>query len=233
MKNYLLIGAGSDIATQTAHILKNEGVALYGTTRNLTEIDDQLFDHTLEIDPVNDDFPKDFLPEQLDGMVYFPGTVNLKPFKMLKDKDFNEDLGINLFGLIKALRWVLPALTRSEKASVVMFSTVAVAQGMPYHSSIATAKGAVEGLAKSLAAEYAPKIRFNCIAPSLTETKLVERLVNSEEKKTASRDRHPLRAIGDATDMAEATAFLLSSKSKWMTGQVLGIDGGISSLRVK
>jgi 3-oxoacyl-[acyl-carrier protein] reductase len=168
MKNYLLIGAGSDIATQTAHILKNEGVALYGTTRNLTEIDDQLFDHTLEIDPVNDDFPKDFLPEQLDGMVYFPGTVNLKPFKMLKDKDFNEDLGINLFGLIKALRWVLPALTRSEKASVVMFSTVAVAQGMPYHSSIATAKGAVEGLAKSLAAEYAPKIRFNCIAPSLT-----------------------------------------------------------------
>jgi 3-oxoacyl-[acyl-carrier protein] reductase len=159
MKNYLLIGAGSDIAGQTAHILKNEGVALYGTTRNLTEIDDQLFDHTLEIDPVNDDFPKDFLPEQLDGMVYFPGTVNLKPFKMLKDKDFNEDLGINPFRLIKALRWVLPALTRSEKASVVMFSTVAVAQGMPYHSSIATAKGAVKDLPKVLR----PNMRRNSL----------------------------------------------------------------------
>jgi NAD(P)-dependent dehydrogenase (short-subunit alcohol dehydrogenase family) len=169
----------------------------------------------------------------LDGVAYCPGSINLKPFRSLKSDAFLDDFQINVLGAVKVLQASQKALQKAaEPSSVVLFSTVAVAQGMPYHASVAAAKGAVEGLTKSLAAEWAPSTRVNCIAPSLTDTPMAARLLNSDEKKSAAAARHPLRKIGKAEDIAALASFLLSSQSSWMTGQVIGLDGGLSSLRV-
>jgi len=171
-------------------------------------------------------------PERLDGLVYFPGTIVLKPFHRLTAEDFQRDLQVNFFGALAALQSALPALKASGNASVVLFSTVAVAQGMPMHASISAAKGAVEGLAKSLAAEWAPMIRVNVIAPSLTETPLASAFLNSELKKEAAAKRHPLQQVGQPEDIAAVVAHLLSDTSRFMTGQVLRMDGGLSSVRI-
>lgn len=171
------------------------------------------------------------LPETLHGLVYFPGTITLKPFHRLGDDDFLQDLQVNLLGAVRLLRLALPALKKAESASVVLFSTVAVRAGLPFHASIASAKGAVEGLARSLAAELAPRIRVNCIAPSLTDTPLAENLLSSEEKRAAAEKRHPLHRIGNPAENARLVAFLLGDDSGFMTGQVLRPDGGLSVLR--
>lgn len=168
------------------------------------------------------------LPEKIEGLVYFPGTVRLKPFKALKAEDFAEDFSINVQGAIQAIQAVLKKL--NENSSIVLFSTVAVQRGMNYHSSVAASKGAIEGLTRSLAAELAPKIRVNAIAPSITETKIAERFINTDEKKVNSAQRHPLKRIGKPADIANMIDFLLSHKSSWITGQILAVDGGLSSI---
>ncbi|MCK7516854.1 MAG: SDR family oxidoreductase [Ignavibacteriales bacterium] len=140
--------------------------------------------------------------------------MNLKPFKSLKIDDFQNDFEVNLLGADKSHQQIFPNLKSAEKASIVLFSTVAVQTGMPYHASIAAAKGAIEGLTRSLAAEFAPGIRVNCIAPSITNTPLAEKLLNNEAKLKASEDRHPLKRIGSAEEIAELVAFLLSDKSR-------------------
>ena len=172
------------------------------------------------------------LPEKLGGLVYCPGSISLKPFTRLNDGDFRNDLEVNLFGALRAIRAALPSLKASSTSSVVLFSTVAVAQGMAFHASIAAAKGAVEGLAKSLAAELAPKIRVNVIAPSLTDTRLAESLLSTDSKRDAAEKRHPLQAVGNPDDVATLAAFLLSDASKFITGQVMRPDGGLSSVRL-
>lgn len=171
------------------------------------------------------------LPETLHGLVYFPGTITLKPFHRLSDDDFLRDLQVNLLGAVRLMRLALPALKNAEGASVVFFSSVAVRAGLPYHASIAAAKGALEGMTRSLAAELAPRIRVNCIAPSLTDTPLAEMLLNSDEKREAAGKRHPLHRIGDPAENARLVAFLLGDDSAFMTGQVLRPDGGLSVLR--
>ncbi|MTI20335.1 SDR family oxidoreductase, partial [Fulvivirga sp. RKSG066] len=169
--------------------------------------------------------------DEVDGLVYCPGSINLKPFKALKDDDFLNDYKINVLGAAKVIKALEGKLKKSDNGSVVLFSTVAVNQGMPYHASTAAAKGAVEGLGKSLAAEYAPKIRVNIVAPSITDTPMAENLLSSDDKREKSAKRHPMNAVGDPEDLAALTAFLLSEKAKWITGQVIGIDGGMSTLR--
>jgi len=134
-------------------------------------------------------------------------------------------------GAIKSLQAVLKNLQQSEQASIVFYSTVAVQTGMPFHASVASSKGAIEGLTKSLAAEYAPKFRVNAIAPSLTDTPLADKFLNNESKLEKASERHPLKSIGSAEDIAETTCFLLSDKSKWMTGQIIHLDGGIGNLK--
>ncbi len=175
-------------------------------------------------------FP-DGLPERLEGLVYCPGSIRLQPFHRLEDQDFLADLQLNLLGAVRAIRASLPALKAADTASVVLFSTVAVTTGMPMHASIAAAKGAVEGLTRSLAAEFAPTIRVNAIAPSLTDTPLATGLLRTDRQRSAAAERHPLQRIGRPDEVAATARFLLSKDSEWMSGQILHIDGGMSSLR--
>lgn len=142
------------------------------------------------------------------------------------------DYKLQVIGAIKIIQQVLPRLKKSKNASIVLFSTVAVQTGLPFHTQVATSKGAIEGLAKALAAEFAPAIRVNCIAPSLTDTPLAAFLLNTEQKKEANALRHPLKRIGSTEDIANMAAFLLSSKAAWITGQILHVDGGMSSLKI-
>jgi len=223
-----MIGGNSGIGLATARLLQAQGHTLIAAARTpgpLAElgIPVQAFDAgapgTLE------------LPAQLDGLVYFPGSITLKPFHRLTSEDFLNDYRVNCLGAVAALQAALPALKAAPSASVVMFSTIAVAQGLAFHASIAAAKGAVEGLTRSLAAELAPKIRVNAIAPSLTDTPLAGALLNSDAKKEAAAKRHPLQLVGDPDDVAQLVAFLLSDASKFLTGQILRPDGGLSSVR--
>ena len=168
------------------------------------------------------------LPGELSGLVYCPGSINLRPFKGLKPEAFEADLKINVLGFVSCMQAVLPKLTTNS--SVVLYSTVAVKVGMPFHASVAASKGALEGLGKSLAAELAPNTRVNVIAPSITNTPLADRFLNNETKLEKSAQRHPLKRVGKAEDVASMTRFLLSDESSWMTGQIIGLDGGMSSL---
>lgn len=227
-KPILLIGGNTGIGLASARLLQTQGHRLMAAARSpeaLTQlgIPTQPFDadKAVELD----------LPDSLDGLVYFPGTISLKPFHRLTEEDFLRDFQINCLGAAEAIQAALPALKKSESASIVLFSTVAVAQGMAFHASIAAAKGAVEGLARSLAAELAPKIRVNVIAPSLTDTPLAESLLNSDARKEASAKRHPLNQVGDPEDIAQLVSFLMSDASRFMSGQVLRPDGGLSTLR--
>lgn len=170
--------------------------------------------------------------ESLDGLVYCIGSINLKPFRSLKPEQILEDLRVNYLGAFANIQENFNLLKKGDAPSVVLFSTVAVDQGMPFHSSVAGAKGAVQGLARALAAEFAPAIRVNCIAPSLTDTPLAEPLLNNDRKREAAMERHPLKRFGTVEDIAGAAAFLLSKDAAWITGQVLGVDGGLSHLKV-
>lgn len=232
MQNQVIIGASSGIGRALAQVLVNEGHRVYGTFNKTTENRPEgLTGYThLNVLDENPDFS--FLPENIDGLVYCPGAVNLKPFARIKPEDFISDYQLQLVGAVKVVQASLPKLKNSSQASVVLFSTVAVQTGFNFHSLVASSKGAVEGLTKALAAEFAPKIRVNCIAPSITNTPLAGTLLNTDEKKDANAQRHPLKKIGQPEDLANLAAFLLSEKSSWITGQVLHADGGMSSLKV-
>lgn len=170
--------------------------------------------------------------DKLDGLVYCPGSITLKPFSSLKEEHLLDDLRINYIGAFQSIQANLKLLKNGQSASVVLFSTVAVGTGMPFHASIAAAKAAVEGLTRSLAAELAPSIRVNAIAPSLTDTPLAENLLNNEKKQEAAASRHPLKRVGTAEELAATAAFLLSEGSAWVSGQIIHVDGGMSRLRV-
>ncbi len=228
MKNILLIGGSYGIGASLTKIIANDNnVIVASRTKPQDEINNVKY---LSFDALNDEIDQNELPEIIDGFVYFPGSINLRPFKGLSIDSFKQDLEINILSLIKVLKSILPRLSLSNNSSLVFLSTVAVSQGMPFHSSVATAKGAIEGLAKSLAAEYAPKMRVNVIAPSIVDTPLANRFLNNEIKIQKSAEKHPLNRVGNKEDIAETIKFLLSDKSSWMTGQILSVDGGLSTL---
>lgn len=229
-KNILLIGGSHGIGLATARILAPDHNIIIAsrTSDNLEDIQAR----HLQFDVTKDKIEDLDLPDNIDGLVYFPGSINLKPFKMLKPEAFEEEMQLNFISLVKVVQGLLPKLKKSEQASLVFFSTVAVKVGMPFHTSVAAAKGAIEGFSKALAAEYAPAFRVNVIAPSLTDTPLAEKLLSSEEKKKKMSERHPLKRVGEAEDIANLVVFLLSEKSAWMTGQTLGLDGGLSTINL-
>lgn len=227
-RNILLIGGNTGIGLATARLLVAGGNSVTAAARHPAA----LAELGIPVQPFDALAPSALeLPPVLDGLVYFPGSITLKPFHRLTAEDFLTDYGINCLGAVAAIQSALPALKAAPAASIVLFSTVAVAQGMPFHASIAAAKGAVEGLARSLAAELAPKIRVNVVAPSLTDTPLASPLLNTDAKREAAAKRHPLQRVGDPEQTAKLVAWLLSDDSGFLTGQTLRPDGGLSSVR--
>ncbi|MBL7764918.1 MAG: SDR family oxidoreductase [Chitinophagaceae bacterium] len=230
MKNFLLIGASSGIGRELALQLSAEGHMVWATWCH-NERPNEPHINYFRFDTMNEAFNPEHLPEQLDGLVYCPGSIQLKPFARLSSEIFVNDFQLNVIGAVKVIQTVLPRLKKSDRSSVVLFSTVAVQTGMTFHASVAASKGAIEGLTRSLAAELAPAINVNCIAPSLTDTPLASGLLNTSEKQLAAAQRHPLKRIGSAEEIASLAAFLLSEKSRWMTGQIIHADGGMGSLK--
>lgn len=231
MKNIVVVGAGRGIGLATVKALQSEN--LFTISRQLTNELEALNTKFYSLDAAKDDVAVlTDLPEVIHGVVYCPGSINLRPFNRLTAQDFLNDFQQNVLGAIAVIQYLLPRLKKADGASVVLFSTVAVKIGMPFHASIAAAKGAIEGLAKSLAAELATsKIRVNVIAPSLTDTPLANALLNSDEKREAAAKRHPLNSIGSADEIGQFVAFLMREDSRWITGQIIGVDGGIGSLK--
>ncbi len=186
----------------------------------------------LRADVLTDEIGADQLPNSIDGLAYCPGSINLGPIRGLKPEGMIEDFQLNAVGAVKCLQAALPAMKAAGSSSMVLFSTVAVSQGLTMHSSVAAAKGAVEGLTRSFAAELAPKIRVNCIAPALTATPLAERFISSEQKRAAMDEKYPLKRIGEIDDIASLAEFLLTESASWITGQVIGVDGGMSKIQL-
>jgi NAD(P)-dependent dehydrogenase (short-subunit alcohol dehydrogenase family) len=231
MAVYLIIGASSGIGKELALQLAKDGHEVFGTY-NKTEIENtELPVQYHYLDVLEENPSLDFLPPVIDGIAYCPGTISLKPFARIKPSDFVDDFQLNVAGAVKMIQAVLPKLKQSTSASVVLFSTVAVQLGLNFHSMVSASKGAIEGLTRALAAELSPTIRVNCIAPSLTDTALAASLLNTAEKREANAQRHPLKRIGSAEDIASMASFLLSQKAGWITGQVLHVDGGMSAVK--
>ena len=228
MKNILLIGGSHGIGLSIVNELK-ETHKIFVASRTADSITHKNITH-ISFDATKDELDVTQLPENLDGFVYCPGSINLKPFKMMGLDTIKEDMEINFFALVKVVKTVISKMR--EGSSMVFFSTIAVGTGMPFHTSVSAAKGAIEGFAKSMAAEYAQKIRINVIAPSLVDTPLSSRLLNNEKKRDAMGERHPLKRVGTSEDISNSAIFLLSDKSTWITGQIIGIDGGLSTLNI-
>ena len=228
-KNILIVGGSSGIGLALAEILSPLN-SLYIASRSKEKLTNLKVTH-IPYDATTQNLEVSLLPDTIDGFVYCPGSINLRPFKGLTSEAFEKDFQINVLGAINSLKSVLSNLSNSGNGSVVFFSTVAVQTGMPFHSSVASSKGAIEGLTRSLAAEFAPKIRVNAIAPSLVDTPLSSKFLNNESKLEKANERHPLGRIGSAKEIAQAAVFLLGSESSWMTGKVLQLDGGIGNLK--
>jgi NAD(P)-dependent dehydrogenase (short-subunit alcohol dehydrogenase family) len=230
MKQFVIIGGSTGIGRALAKILAKEALVVATYAHQQPEPVPNVTHVHYDVTAPNPDLS--WLPEKIDGIAYCVGSITLKPFARIKPEEFLQDFQKQTLGAITSIQAALPALKTNEQASIVLFSTVAVQTGFPFHTLVASSKGAIEGLTRALAAELAPKIRVNAIAPSITNTPLAAALLNSPDKIEANGQRHPLKTIGDPHDIAELAAFLLSEKSKWITGQIHHIDGGISSLKV-
>ena len=229
MKNYLIIGASSGIGQALASQLERKGNHVFGTYHSSDIVASKnITFHQLNV--LEDELDLSFVPDELHGLAYCPGSINLKPFHRIKPAEFIDDLKLQTIGAIKVIQAVLPNL-KAGFGSIVLFSTVAVQQGFNFHAQVAVSKGAIEGLARSLSAEFAPTIRVNCIAPSLTDTPLAQRLLNTDQKRDANAERHPLKRIGTSVDIANAASYLLAEESAWVTGQIIKVDGGMSSIK--
>jgi NAD(P)-dependent dehydrogenase (short-subunit alcohol dehydrogenase family) len=231
-KTIVVIGGSSGIGLALVKQLTSQGANIINVSRHQGEALTELAVQHITADVTADISALATLPDLIHGVVYCPGTINLKPFSRLTEEDFLHDWQVNVLGAVRVLQQTIKSLKKAQGASVVLYSTVAARVGMNFHASVAAAKSAVEGLSLSLAAEYAAnKIRFNVIAPSLTDTPLASHLLSSAERREASDKRHPLGRVGTPEEVAAITVFLLSDQSGWISGQVFGVDGGMSTLR--
>ena len=224
MSKTLIVGGTKGIGHQITQLLKSKECILF--SRELYNVSSPNHIH-YQLDVIEDDLPE---INEISAIIYCPGTINLKPFRSLKTEDFQNDFNVNFLGAVKVIQHYQRDLSKADNASIILFSTVAVSQGMTFHASIAAAKGAVEGLTKSLAAEFAGKIRVNCIAPTLTDTPLAQGILRNEDAVKRSNDRHPSKRINSASDVAKTAEFLLQNNN--ITGQIIHVDGGMSTLKV-
>jgi 3-oxoacyl-[acyl-carrier protein] reductase len=231
--NYVVVGGSKGIGLSLVHKLVKNGHKVTVLSRSSGLLpSDPMITH-IPYDTTSKESETLLLPDEIDGVAYCPGSIVLKPFKSISDDQFLDDFNINVLGAVKIIKATLAGLKKSQNhPGIVLFSTIAVTQGMPFHASIAASKGAIEGLTRSLAAEFAPSIRVNAIAPSLTQTDLASKLLSSPEKIENAAQRHPLKAIGMPEDLADMACFLLSDQAKWITGQIMHVDGGMSTLKV-
>ena len=237
-KKILIFGGSGSIGKALAIKLKENNYSPIIISRNKSELENISLEIKCDyrvcdvlnyqrIKEVSDEFKDKVL-----GIAYCVGSINLKPIKLTKDEDFIEAFKLNTLGAINVIKLNQETLTRNN-GSVLLYSTIAVKQGFTNHAIVSTAKGAIEGLTLCLAAEFAPKIKVNCIAPSLTDAKMTQKLINNETIKKAIENMHPLPKIGSGDDFSDIGSFLLSEKNRWITGQIFHIDGGRSTLRIK
>ena len=227
MKTIIIVGGSRGIGRATLEALLPYN-KLINISRNAPDL------HHVNLAHYNCDVISDELPniEAADGLIYCPGSINLKPFKRLSLEDFRTDFEINVIGAIKSIQAYSTALMGSESGSIVLFSTVATSMGMPFHASVSTAKSAVEGLMKSVAADLAPKVRVNAIAPTITQTDLAAKLLRNERMVENTIQRHPLKKFLEPSEVASMVEYLISDVSKSISGQVFKLDCGIVSLKV-
>ena len=226
MNTILIIGGSKGIGKEISNVLLNTSKVI-----NISRSQPELTHHNLthySCDVLTDELPE---LEEVDTLIYCPGSINLKPFERLKIEDFKTDYDINFIGAVKTIQKYLPNLKQADNASILMFSTVASKLGMPFHASVASVKAAVEGLVKSLAAEYAPKIRVNAIAPTVTDTTLASKLLRNDRLKEQMIERHPLKKYLTPKEVAEMASFLISEKAASMSGQIFEMDCGITTFK--
>lgn len=229
-RNILIVGASSGIGYSLAKRLQAEGANLILASRNKPDISGDFQYIKLDVLDMKDELKE--LPDELHGLAYCPGSINLKPFQSIKENDFINDFRLNTVGAAMVIQQSLKSLKKANGASIVLFSTVAANTGLSFHASIASAKGALQGFGLSLAAELASKdIRVNLVAPSLTDTPMAKNLLSTDEKKEASNKRHPIGRYGTPEDISNAAKFLLDSENSWITGQIIGVDGGMEKIR--
>jgi len=226
MKTIVIIGGSKGIGKAISNALLDQN-SVINISRSQPEFSHRNLTH------YNCDILTDELPdlEKVDTLIYCPGSINLKPFERLKIEDFKHDYEINFIGAVKAIQKYLPNLKATENANILLFSTVASKLGMPFHTSVASVKSAIEGLVKSLAAEYAPKIRINAIAPTVTDTTLAAKLLRNDRQKEQMIERHPLKKYLNPEEVAQMAAFLISDKAASMSGQIFEMDCGITTFK--
>lgn len=230
MKNYVVIGGSTGIGAAVINLLKDENANVFGTY-NSTFVENSENIRFQKFNVLEDMLDLSALPEEIHGLVYCPGSINLKPFHRFVEDDFIQDFRLQSVGAVKVIQQLLPRLKKSGEASIVLFSTIAVQNGFTFHSQVAMSKGAIEGLTRSLSAEFAPTIRVNAVAPSITQTPLASKYLSSDEKINAQAEKNPLKKIGNPTDIAQAVLYLITDKSAWVTGQILHVDGGFSTIK--
>lgn len=235
-KHYLIVGGSKGIGLGLVQRLTAEGHQVTVLSRTADALANLPNVTHISFDASKDDVPVTQFAASIHGLAYCPGTLNLRAFKSLKPETFREDFEVNVIGAVRVLQATMAALKSgseesSSPSSVLLFSTVACGQGMFAHASIAASKGAIEGLTRTLAAELSPEIRVNCLAPALTQTSLTQKFCSDSAKIAAMGEKYPLGRVGTVDDLANIGAFLLGEGSAWITGQVLGVDGGMSSVR--
>ena len=233
-EKYVIFGATGSIGSSLAEQLKNSGNDIHLVARNESELAPILeklgCSHTVA-DVLEDGFIEKVKSDisEIKGLAYCIGSIDLKPLRMINEQDFQKCMKLNLYSAVEAIKGYQESL-KKNKGSIVLFSTVAAQRGFTNHAIIASAKAAIEGLTVSLAAEFAPNIRVNCIAPSLTNSKIAEPMLKNKALAEGIAKAHPLKRLGEGKDSASLAKFLMTNESSWITGQIIAVDGGRSKL---